>query len=148
MLLLLREKCLCIFIITASVILSCSSQPEHDKFAGNLDPADGHTSGDEVPAPVTGSNSTGTDDIVHVVSPSVDTSSNHAEAQDGPSSQSTRKIQKAARPIGKPESVGFIPPPEEASVQEEEPVEQVAVTKEKVHSIPTLPPRFVHDSYL
>lgn len=140
--LLLGEKRRCIFIVTVYVVLSCSAQPEQDKFAGNLNQ---DISGDSVSETlVTGSNLTGHDDVVHIVRPSVDTPSNHVESEDGPTSKSTskKKPQKAPRPIGKPDSVGFVPPPEEESVHEKENLQQVPVEKEKVHLIPTLPPRF------
>ena len=59
-----------------------------------------------------------------------------------------KSLKKAPRPMGKPQSVGFVPPREE---EEKEPsegnsIEQVVSSEKKVvTSIPTLPARCVYD---
>lgn len=148
---------LCYTLVTAITVLSAASQLQEGRFAGNLNPEEEQARSqpdrvsDGVDEVLTSRNSSLLDnDVVHVVPPSVDIpSSNHVESdapakQDSPSNDesSTKKL-KSARPLGKADSVGFVPPPEKETVQEDR-LEQVVVEKENkvVTVIPTLPSRF------
>ena len=73
------------------IVLSCSSQLEQDKFAGNLEPEDSRVS--DLPTPVSNSNLTEQDGVVHVVSPSVDTPASSGTPQD---KSSTSTVQDKA----------------------------------------------------
>lgn len=144
------------FALTA-LLLSCAAQLEQDKFAGNLHPEDTPQSSapddsDKVltdPGPVQAAgNLSEHDNTVHVVHPSEGVPGNFSGStgeQEKPSSQpaSKTKPRKASPPVGKAESVGLIPPPEEEGkvLDKEEKVEEVPAKPGIVHSIPTLPPR-------
>ncbi len=145
------------WITTLVLVLFCLALSQEDKFAGNLVPGqdqpDSRVEGAEnLSGSVLSSNLTETsDDSVHVVHPSVDTSrvsSDVSSSQDISNSQSTEKVKKASKPIKKAESVGFVPPPEKD--EETEPIEQLKVDKDtpKASSIPTLPPRYSLQCYV
>lgn len=124
-------------------LLFCPARLQQEKFTGNLVPDDTQPSSGNKPEatdgasemlpPVASDNLTEPrDSTVHVVQ----------DTAPAASSQSTgEKVKKAPRPIGKAESVGFVPPPEKET-DKEEVIEKVDTEKLVVNSIPTLPPRF------
>ena len=110
-----RERYLFLVLVLLLVRLAYS---QREQFAGNLEP-DPPTN-DAKP----GQNQT--EEVVHAI----------------PASQEkVGSVNKAPRPLEKPESVGYIPPAEEVTKDEEQPIEQV--TEKVVNLIPTLPPRLV-----
>ena len=135
-----RELYFCIAVL----LLSLSVHSQEEKFAGNLSPASG--GGDENTGnPELGSNQTAQPDegtrIVH-------SSQANPVQQEGESTPKVpmdgkQSVKKAPRPLGKPESVGFVPPLDaEESEHEEEMIEKVK-EKQVVTLIPTLPARLV-----
>ena len=164
--------------VTVLFILSCLAQSQNEKFAGNLIQEDeveqplsqasrdaAHVSSSQ------DSNVTTVDEVVHVV-PSPDL---HDPSSDDPSPEDVRDYspedvrdpspeevhdaedsgppaqkKKAPRPVKKPESIGFVSPPEEeplGQTAQEEAIERIE-EKQVVRLIPTLPPRFAMVYYL
>lgn len=146
------DKILYCTAAVAVLLLSCLAQSQDDKFAGNL------IQEDDVEQPLSqpsrdaahvsssqDSNVTGTVDEVVQVVPSPEDVHDPQEKEDNGQPAEKKTANKAPRPVRKPESVGFVPPPEEEPLAaQEEAIEQVEVHMEKrvVHLIPTLPPRF------
>ena len=112
-----RERYLSLVLVLVLLLVRLTHS-QGEQFAGNLEPD---------PPTDTEPGQNQTEEVVHAV----------------PASQEkVESVNKAPRPLQKPESVGYIPPAEEVTKDDEEqPIEQV--TERVVNLIPTLPPRLV-----
>lgn len=134
---------LCYLAAVSVLYNTCFVQSQEEKFAGNLVP-----DSDDVPTAdrtelvhATDRNFTeASGGSVHVVPSSDGDPGAQGRADIDPKPHSKVSPKKAPRPLGKPESVGFVPPPQE----EEEGIKEIVTEKGKpvVASIPSLPARF------
>ncbi len=140
-----RDGLHCYVAAVAVFLLTCPAHSQENKFAGNLNPENNHA------AEPSASNQTAPAEVVYALPLSngaptqekADASPSPIPQERANAGQSIKKepARRAPRPLGKPESVGFVPPPED----EEENVEVSEQVEEKhmVNLIPTLPARFV-----
>lgn len=135
----------CWILLVASFLLSLA-HPGVNKFAGNLEPpSDKPVSRDESDGesarPITFSSNNQTESGSTVAR--VTSGTPEAVGSEASQAEPHGVQKKSSRPLGKAESVGFVPPPEEKP--KEEAYEKVELDEEKrvVKFIPTLPPRWM-----